>query len=146
MSLRGRDRERRRTVLQEIPEPALQVAVNDRRAGPQHPLTPAANVASAPRRVLVPRGLPWLGIGLRLFLPDLLAGLVAMLAREWDCVAAAVLQSTDEAYLEADTTRLAAKVGGCVRRVPVEDFQKVKAGELLVEVVDLSFRCCLLTT
>ena len=45
-------------------------------------------------------------------------------------------QSTDDAYLQADLTPLAAKVPGYVRRVPVQDFQRVKAGDLLVEIVD----------
>ena len=52
----------------------------------------------------------------------------------------AVLQITDDAYLHADLTPLAAKVPGYVRGVPVRDFQKVKAGDLLVEIVDDDYR------
>ncbi|MGO9418849.1 HlyD family secretion protein, partial [Roseiarcus sp.] len=52
----------------------------------------------------------------------------------------AALQSTDDAYLHADLTPLAAKVPGYVRQVAVEDFQKVKAGDLLVEIVDDDYR------
>jgi membrane fusion protein (multidrug efflux system) len=37
-------------------------------------------------------------------------------------------------------TPLAAKSPGYVRRVPVEDFQKIKAGDLLVEIVDDDYR------
>jgi membrane fusion protein (multidrug efflux system) len=51
-----------------------------------------------------------------------------------------VQQSTDDAYLHADMTPLGAKVPGYVRRVPVRDFQKVKAGDLLVEIVDDDYR------
>ena len=51
-----------------------------------------------------------------------------------------VQQSTDDAYLQADLTPLAAKVPGYVRRVPVHDFQRVKAGDLLVEIVDDDYR------
>ena len=49
-------------------------------------------------------------------------------------------QSTDDAYLQADLTPLAAKIPGYVRRVPVQDFQRVKAGDLLVEIVDDDYR------
>jgi membrane fusion protein (multidrug efflux system) len=83
----------------------------------------------------------WLGAGLRLYIL-LLAGAVAIVvAREWDdWVGAAALQTTDDAYLQADTTPLAAKVPGYVRRMPVRDFQIVKAGDLLVELVDDDYR------
>jgi membrane fusion protein (multidrug efflux system) len=49
-------------------------------------------------------------------------------------------QSTDDAYLQADLTPLAAKVPGYIRRVPVQDFQRVKAGDLLAEIVDDDYR------
>src|SRR5271165_6199067 len=67
--------------------------------------------------------------------------LIAFVANEWDWwVGSAVLQTTDDAYLHADLTPLAAKVPGYVRQVPVRDFQKVKAGDLLVEIVDDDYR------
>ena len=71
-----------------------------------------------------------------------LAGAVAIVvAHGWDeWVSAAALQTTDDAYLAADTTPLAAKVPGYVRRMPVGDFQTVKAGDLLVELVDDDYR------
>ena len=57
--------------------------------------------------------------------------------REWDWwVGSATLQRTDDAYLQADTTPLAAKVPGYVSRVLVEDFQRVHGGDVLVEIVD----------
>jgi membrane fusion protein (multidrug efflux system) len=69
------------------------------------------------------------------------AGLIAFVAHEWDWwVGSQREQSTDDAYLQADLTPLAAKVPGYVRRVVVNDFQKVKAGELLVEIVDDDYR------
>jgi membrane fusion protein (multidrug efflux system) len=64
-----------------------------------------------------------------------------VVAREWDWwVGSAVEQSTDDAYLQADMTPLAAKVPGYVRQVSVQDFQKVKIGGLLVEIVDDDYR------
>jgi membrane fusion protein, multidrug efflux system len=51
-----------------------------------------------------------------------------------------VQQITDDAYLQADLTPLAAKSPGFVRNVPVRDFQRVNAGDLLVEIVDDDYR------
>lgn len=50
------------------------------------------------------------------------------------------MQTTDDAYLQADLTPIAAKVAGYVRSIPVQDFQRVRAGELLVQVVDDDYR------
>jgi membrane fusion protein, multidrug efflux system len=88
--------------------------------------------------------IPWRATGIR-FLILLLAGfLVAFLAYEWNWwVGAAREQRTDDAYLQADLTPLAAKSPGYVRSVPVQDFQRVKAGDLLVEIVDDDYRATL---
>jgi membrane fusion protein (multidrug efflux system) len=45
-------------------------------------------------------------------------------------------QTTDDAYLQADLTPIAAKVAGYVRAMPVEDYQRVQEGDLLAEIVD----------
>jgi len=75
------------------------------------------------------------------FILALVGGLVAVVAQNWDWwVGSARQQSTDDAYLQADVTPLAAKVPGYVRSVPVQDFQVVKAGDLLVEIVDDDYR------
>ncbi len=49
-------------------------------------------------------------------------------------------QTTDDAYLQADITPLAAKVPGYVRDVPVGDFERVKAGQLVAQVMDSDYR------
>jgi membrane fusion protein, multidrug efflux system len=49
-------------------------------------------------------------------------------------------QSTDDAYLQADLTPIAAKVSGYVRSLPIQDFERVRAGQLLVEIVDDDYR------
>ncbi len=49
-------------------------------------------------------------------------------------------QSTDDAYLQADLTPIAAKVPGYVRAVPVQDFDHVHAGQLVAEIVDDDYR------
>jgi membrane fusion protein (multidrug efflux system) len=88
-----------------------------------------------------PQALARLGIGIRLFIFFLIGVLVVVVAHEWNWwVGSAVQQSTDDAYLQADLTPLAAKSPGYVRSVPVGDFQRVKTGDLLVEVVDDDYR------
>jgi membrane fusion protein (multidrug efflux system) len=81
------------------------------------------------------------GRAIRLFIVVLAALLVGIVASDWNFwVGSASLQTTDDAYLQADLTPLAAKSPGYVRSVPVQDFQRVKAGDLLVEIVDDDYR------
>jgi membrane fusion protein (multidrug efflux system) len=83
----------------------------------------------------------WFGAGLRLYIILLAGALAIVVAREWNYwVGSAELQTTDDAYLQADTTPLAAKVPGYVRKVLVQDYQSVKSGESLVEIVDDDYR------
>jgi membrane fusion protein (multidrug efflux system) len=98
-------------------------------------------VSASHRSTDAPRGSAWYGAGIRLFILLLVGVLVVVVAREWDWwVGSAVEQSTDDAYLQADMTPLAAKVPGYVRQVSVQDFQKVKIGAPLVEIVDDDYR------
>jgi membrane fusion protein (multidrug efflux system) len=48
--------------------------------------------------------------------------------------------ATDDAYLQSDVTPVSVKVAGYVRRVPVQDFERVKAGQLVAEIVDDDYR------
>jgi membrane fusion protein (multidrug efflux system) len=52
----------------------------------------------------------------------------------------ASMQTTDDAYLQSDLTPIAAKVSGYVRSMPVQDFERVHAGQLLVQIVDDDYR------
>src|SRR6516165_1312219 len=72
----------------------------------------------------------------------LLAGVVvALFITRWDTwVGASVRQTTDDAYVRSDMTPLSAKIEGYVRRVPVNDFQQVMAGDLLIEIEDDDYR------
>ena len=95
---------------------------------------PSGSDAGAPTR-------RWSRIGLPILILLLVGVLVIVVAREWnDWVSSAATQTTDDAYLEADTTPLAAKVPGYVRHVLVQDFETVKAGQTLVELVDDDYR------
>ena len=119
-----------------------QVATDDQSAGREPSAARAIDAASgAPHPVARPRFRRWFGLGLRLYILLLVGALIVVVAREWDYwVSSAVLQTTDDAYLQADATPLAAKVPGYVRQVVVQDFQTVKVGDLLVEIVDDDYR------
>ena len=116
--------------------------MNDQLTAREPPVAREADTAIVPPPRQVPRhSVAWGGIGIRLFILLLAGGLVAFVATQWDWwVGSARWQTTDDAYLTADLTPLAAKVPGYVRRVVVQDFQRVKAGDLLVEIVDDDYR------
>src|SRR5262245_27747257 len=49
-------------------------------------------------------------------------------------------QRTDDAYLRGDITPLSTKVSGAVESVAVADYQRVRAGDLLVQLKDDDFK------
>jgi membrane fusion protein, multidrug efflux system len=49
-------------------------------------------------------------------------------------------QRTNDAYLQTDLTPIVAKVGGYLRALPVQDFQRVHQGELLAQIVEDDYR------
>jgi membrane fusion protein, multidrug efflux system len=53
------------------------------------------------------------------------------------------LESTDDAYVKADSTIIAPKVSGYIARVLVSDNEPVKAGQLLAQIDDRDFRAAL---
>jgi membrane fusion protein (multidrug efflux system) len=111
---------------------------------PPPPPSPAAPGEAKPAAAPTPAGpaphrfAPWL---LRLAILIIAGGLVLLLAYRWDTwVGQASRQTTDDAYARGDITPLSAQVAGYVRRVPVQDFQLVKAGDLLVEIDDQDYQ------
>jgi membrane fusion protein (multidrug efflux system) len=97
--------------------------------------------ASTSQKPKTAHGLSWLGVGIRLFILLLIGALVVLVLREWDWWEGfSRLQRTDDAYLQADTTPLAAKVPGYVKAVHVGDFQRVHAGDPIVDIVDDDYR------
>src|ERR1700720_1409167 len=52
-------------------------------------------------------------------------------------------QRTDDAYLRADMTPLSTRISGTVRKVNVNDYQSVKAGQILIELDDDDYRAAL---
>jgi membrane fusion protein, multidrug efflux system len=107
----------------------------------------AASVLSAPVQRAPPdipqaRRRLWSGITLVRLAVLIAAGVIVVLfATQWDrWVGLAVRQVTDDAYIRGDITPLSAQIEGYVRRVPVDDFQRVTQGELLVEIEDDDYR------
>jgi membrane fusion protein (multidrug efflux system) len=49
-------------------------------------------------------------------------------------------QTTDDAYLQSDVTPIATKVAGYVRDLPMQDYDHVRAGQLLAQIVDDDYR------
>ena len=60
---------------------------------------------------------------------------IALATLRWDAwVGSATIQTTNDAYVRAELTRLSSRVAGEVLTVAVNDFQRVKAGDLLVQI------------
>jgi membrane fusion protein (multidrug efflux system) len=60
---------------------------------------------------------------------------IAVATLRWDAwVGAATVQTTDDAYVRAELSRLSSRVAGEVLTVAVKDFQHVKTGDLLIEI------------
>jgi membrane fusion protein, multidrug efflux system len=115
--------------------------MNDQTAIAREPAPPKLHQGVA--WAVLMRGLlsRWSGAAIRIFIVVLAVVLIGVVAIDWNVwVSSTILQATDDAYLQADITPLAAKSPGYVRSVPVQDFQKVKADDLLVEIVDDDYR------
>jgi membrane fusion protein, multidrug efflux system len=106
-------------------------------AGPPSPVSPpnAPSEPAAARR-------QWSGnILVRLTALAAAGAIVVLFATQWDrWVGMSVRQVTDDAYIRGDITPLSAKVEGYVKMVAVDDFQRVKAGDLLVEIDDSDYQ------
>jgi len=70
----------------------------------------------------------------------LAAALIITLTRNWNAwEGGRIDQVTDDAYVRGDLTPLSTKVAGIVRDVKVSDFQRVRKGDLLVELEDSDY-------
>ena len=68
-------------------------------------------------------------------------GILVLITTRWNrWESNARMQSTDDAYLAADLTPVAAKVSGYARSMPVQDFERVHAGQLLVQIEQSDYR------
>jgi membrane fusion protein, multidrug efflux system len=98
------------------------------------PAAPASADTSIPRPSAGSRGT--LGrLAIPLFAVLAAFGFIALATLRWDqWVGSAVIQTTNDAYVRADLTRLSSRVAGEVLSVAARDFQRVKAGDLLVQI------------
>src|SRR6266516_4550499 len=72
----------------------------------------------------------------------LLAGaMLFSITGNWNSwISSGEIQETDDAYVRADLTPLSTRVSGTVAEVAVNDYQKVKVGDLLVHLKDEDYR------
>src|SRR5580658_136237 len=49
-------------------------------------------------------------------------------------------QRTTDAYLESDLTPITSKVAGYVRDLPIQDYERVRKGQVLAQLVDIDYR------
>jgi membrane fusion protein, multidrug efflux system len=67
--------------------------------------------------------------------------LFLMIRGHWDSWKSnATLQRTNDAYVTADQIPLSTRISGTVLRVGVQDYQRVKAGQLIVELADSDYQ------
>lgn len=80
---------------------------------------------------------PWVKYATPLVVLLLAAAVAITLTRDWNAwEGGKIEQVTDDAFVRGDLTPLSTKVAGLVRSVNVSDYQKVRAGDLLVELQD----------
>ena len=97
--------------------------------------TPATQPEHAPTEPKV--RWPWLKYATPVLVVLLAAAVVITLTRDWNAwEGGRIEQVTDDAVVRGDLTPLSTKVAGIVRNVKVSDFQRVRSGDLLVELQD----------
>jgi membrane fusion protein, multidrug efflux system len=80
---------------------------------------------------------PWLKYATPIVVLLLAAAVTVTLTRDWNAwEGGRAEQVTDDAVVRGDLTPLSTKVAGIVRNVTVSDFQRVRSGDLLVELQD----------
>jgi membrane fusion protein, multidrug efflux system len=106
-------------------------------ASPPPPPAAAATAPAPPSPSPPPSSLPstWRRLAIPLFAVLAAFGFIALATVRWDAwVGSFVIQTTDDAYVRAETTQLSSRVAGAVLVVTVKDFQRVKAGDLLIQI------------
>ncbi|MGD9838827.1 MAG: HlyD family secretion protein [Afipia sp.] len=97
------------------------------------PPPPSPNPTPAPDRPSASATLRRLAIPLACIAAAAL--FVAVATISWDeWISSARIQTTNDAYVRAEVSQLSSRVAGEVKTVAVRDYQRVKAGDLLVEI------------
>ncbi|MBJ7406703.1 MAG: HlyD family secretion protein [Bradyrhizobium sp.] len=96
---------------------------------------PPASPAPPPNPTQGPAAPLWSRLAIPLFAVVVALAFVALATLRFDeWVGNAVVQTTNDAYVRAELTRLSSRVSGEVLSVGVTDFQRVKAGDLLIQI------------
>jgi membrane fusion protein, multidrug efflux system len=99
-------------------------------------VAPPEHIATTPKP-----SWPWLKYLTPVLVLLLAAAVVVTITRDWNAWEGdRVEQVTDDAFVRGDLTPLSTKVAGIVREVRVSDYQKVRAGDLLVELQDEDYQ------
>ena len=100
------------------------------------PASPTASLPAHEEPQPKPRW-PWLKYATPFMVLLLAAAVMITITRNWNAwEGGRTEQVTDDAIVRGDLTPLSTKVAGIVRNVKVSDFQRVHAGDLLVELQD----------
>ncbi|MET0719966.1 MAG: HlyD family secretion protein [Tardiphaga sp.] len=84
---------------------------------------------------LTPAQQAWRRLAIPLLAVFAVAVFIVLATARWDAwVGSRAIQTTNDAYIRAQTTRLSSRVAGEVKAVAVNDFQRVKAGDLLIQI------------
>jgi membrane fusion protein (multidrug efflux system) len=96
------------------------------------PAKPSPAAANAPQNSSTNS---WSRLAIPLFAVLVAFAFIAVATLRWDAwVGNAATQTTNDAYVRAELTRLSSRVAGEVLTVAAADFQRVKAGDLLVQI------------
>ncbi|MGA2419256.1 MAG: HlyD family secretion protein [Candidatus Acidiferrum sp.] len=111
-------------------------------ANPGHPaasVSATSGTGSAGEHAAAPPSprWPWLKYVTPLIVLLLAAAVIITVTRDWNAWEGGhAEQVTDDAYVRGDLTPLSTKVPGIVKEVKVSDYQRVRAGDLLVQLED----------
>src|SRR5260221_2678667 len=106
------------------PPPAIKPATT--------PIAPAAAPAPQPPPALRNS---WGRFAIPLFAVLAAFVFIALATLRWDAwVGNATVQTTNDAYVRAELTRLSSRVAGEILTVAANDFQRVKSGDLLIQI------------
>jgi membrane fusion protein (multidrug efflux system) len=95
----------------------------------------ASRTASTPPSSAAPTAGLWARLAIPLLAVIVALAFVALATLRWNAwTGNATTQTTNDAYVRADLTQLSSRVAGEVLKVAVSDFQRVKAGDLLIQI------------
>ena len=95
----------------------------------------ASRTASTPPSSAAPTAGLWARLAIPLLAVIVALAFVALATLRWNAwTGTATTQTTNDAYVRADLTQLSSRVAGEVLKVAVSDFQRVKAGDLLIQI------------